>query len=194
MNDSCKVLHVLSETLNVLIASTKSGKSPQDIANVLASLELQVKSISVPHRVKEKGFPRKEMDMTDLIELYQLTTLVYLARISETTLRTLHPPEQLAPTLERAFELLDQVQNCQRRLPLVILACEADTDDRRLTMLKLIDRTQEVTLARTLRCFKLALETIWAQRDLHADEDLYLDPITMLRTVISSNKHLPNLT
>jgi predicted CoA-binding protein len=99
----------------------------------------------------------------------------------------------VTPLLDRAYSLLDQIYTCERQFPLLILACEALTDERRMDILDLVARTQKYTHVRSMDFFQRGLKCLWVQKDLHADQELKLDHTQLLRVVFSCSNTLPNL-
>lgn len=115
-------------------------------------------------------------DTTIMMELFKLATLIYLERASGNTLS----PDKSQQWIHRAFTIFSQLNSCEQLLPLLLLGCEARTDDERIIILDLIARSEERNL---LKCTQYMIEGIWAQDDL-AEKDL--DYVDKLATVLSS--------
>lgn len=122
--------------------------------------------------------------MARLCELHRLGTLVYLDRASGNVSRD--SPRVFSWT-RKAFDLLSELGTCRWLFPLLVVGCEARSDNRRTIILNLISKTEETHL-RNLDCIRSILEAIWVQDDL-ADGDLvYIDK---LRAILSSSQCLP---
>ncbi|RYC64325.1 hypothetical protein CHU98_g1869 [Xylaria longipes] len=117
---------------------------------------------------------------TDFItELYQLSSLIYLDRISGPLLN------QFARTqlyIDKAFAILSELSSCERQFPVFILGCEARTDTHRAIILDLISKTESKAASRSFTYVKLLLQAIWAQDDLQDGE---LDYCSKLSSTIS---------
>ena len=190
---SHEILKLLSEILDTLIESLEPGDSTKDLDENLKILEDKFRSMPNVQVMNGTSSSKRNMDLTTLIELYQLATLVYLTRISESRLGFLGQPRDVTPLLDRACSLLDQIHTCERQFPLLILAYEALTDERRMDILDLVDRTQKHTHVRSMDFFQRGLKCLWVQKDLHADQELKLDHTQLLRVVFSCSSTLPNL-
>ncbi|KAI0395718.1 hypothetical protein F5Y17DRAFT_184880 [Xylariaceae sp. FL0594] len=127
-----------------------------------------------------------------LTELFRIAILVYISRICEAQFgETDRSQSTLAPLLERAFSLLPRVPTCERLLPVFVIGCEARTDERRMAVLDLVRRTEQHTRVRKLTCLRRALDSVWIQDDLHADQDVTLHYLNKVNVVISSSPALP---
>jgi hypothetical protein len=126
-------------------------------------------------------------EMTMIMELYQLAVLVYLNRVSEDLL------DQSARTqqqIDRAFSIFSELSSCKRQFPLLILGCEARTDDQRAIVLDLIARTEKAASSRPIIQVKILIHAMWAQDDL-ADQELnYWDKLS---SIISACSITPSL-
>jgi hypothetical protein len=128
------------------------------------------------------------MDTEDsrALEIFQLALLVYIERASG---GSPEKSEKLRTWLNKAFAIFSQLDTWQRQFPLLILGCEARTDEERMVILDLISRTEENTSVRNLRGMQGIIQSLWAQDDL-AEQDLgYTDKI---KAILSSSKVLPS--
>jgi hypothetical protein len=123
------------------------------------------------------------------IELYKLSTLIYLIRGSQDPWQA---TANLTTLVDRAFNLPNHGPSCTHLFPLFIIGCEADTDERRVHVLEFINATTGRTHARNMRWFRAGIQSIWAQRDLHSDSDLMVKYLSMVSTIISSYDTLPS--
>lgn len=125
-------------------------------------------------------------EAASLTELYRSAVLVYIARNCETKFGE---NRDLAPLLEKNFAQLGQAHTCQR-LPIFILGCEANTDERRMIILDLLRLTEE-THPRALDSIRRGLDSVWIQDNLDADQDTALDYMNKLNVVVSSSSTIP---
>ena len=106
---------------------------------------------------------RKIPVATTVEELYQLATLIYLDRTSNSLL---DQPLKIQQHIDKAFAVFSQLDCCERQFPLFVLGCEARTDEQRAIILDLISRTEANAASRSLSYVNLMLQAIWAQDDL----------------------------
>lgn len=81
--------------------------------------------------------------------------------------------------------------SCSQMFPLLMIACEARTDERRASILKCIERTESAQ-NRDLSRIKGEVKAMWTQQDLYADLELLGKYDSMLSAVISSHMSLPS--
>jgi hypothetical protein len=178
----------MGDVLDALCASAHSPGSIKDLQKEIHASEHSVRD--VPESPIAPSSPtNKNVDrLTVMTELYRTAILVYIARICETKFGE---SRDLIPLLDRAFVQIGQLHTCERLLPVFLLGCEAKTDERRIAILDLLRRTENNTTVRSLDCLRRALDSVWIQDDLHADQDVMLDYMNKLNVVVSSSPTLP---
>jgi hypothetical protein len=120
------------------------------------------------------------------LELYQLAALLYLERVS----RNFSGASDMTSSLtESAFTILKQLDSCNVPLPLFILGLEARTDEQRIIVLGLIERTRKTSLSKSLENVHSMLQAAWTQDDLETDKDL--DYVLKLDTLVTSHLIIP---
>lgn len=93
--------------------------------------------------------------------------------------------------VDKALYLTTQLGHCSHVLILLLLGCEASTDERRMAVIDLIERTQGTFRARDFRCVQGALERLWAQDDLHGSAHWDLDYVHKMSVVVSMTRAVP---
>lgn len=73
--------------------------------------------------------------------------------------------------------------------PLLIVGCEARTDDQRMSILDIIERTMKTSSLRSLRGLWNIFQRIWVQDDLAVDHEI--DYLTKLDAIITSHYVMP---
>ncbi|KAI0466379.1 fungal-specific transcription factor domain-containing protein [Xylaria cf. heliscus] len=181
------ILRFLGDVVDTLCCSIQSSASMGTLQREIHAAELGVKSVPEPP-IPPDFSTEEELDrMVALTELYRTAVLVYIARIC---VNKFDESRDLGPLLDRGFAQIEQMQSCERLFPIFILGCEANTDERRITVLNLLRRTEN-THVRSLDCIRRGLESVWTQDDLHADQDMLLDYMNKLNVVVSSSHTLP---
>jgi hypothetical protein len=120
------------------------------------------------------------------VELYKLTALVYLERVSQNFSGL---SEQINAYVAKAFEILAEMKTCDLPIPLFIFGCEARTEESRMTILDLLEEPENVTHSRSLEGVRRMVQAIWVQDDLEIENEL--DYVMKLDTVITSNYIIP---
>ncbi|KAL4874391.1 fungal-specific transcription factor domain-containing protein [Aspergillus karnatakaensis] len=118
------------------------------------------------------------------IELFHLAALVYLTRASGSPYLAL----ELQQYITRAFTLMASMPSCDRQFSLLVLGCEATTEDERFMVLDLIDRTEKRAGSRSLFLTSKIINRIWVQDDLAEGG---LEYMTKLSAIIGSCGILP---
>jgi hypothetical protein len=181
---------MLSEIFDIMLRLLEDIDAGKDHASSIKLLERKISSIKNMSTPTEDMSNRINQGAADMTELYRSVALIYVARVSESISGELQDVNSL---LDRTFALLSRMHSCEPLFPLFILACEARTEDQRTIMLDLIRRTAENTYVRSMDCFMSALQSLWVQTDLRADQDLEPNYIDKLSVIISSGPNLPSL-
>ncbi len=121
------------------------------------------------------------------MELFKLAALIYLKRASRDFSGT---SPQIDTMVERAYVLLDDLQTFNPAFPLLIIGCEARTDDQRIRILEHIEKAMKTSSLRSLYELQNILQQIWVQDDLAVDYEL--DYLNRLDAVISSRRIMPS--
>ncbi|KAK9320299.1 fungal-specific transcription factor domain-containing protein [Lipomyces orientalis] len=124
-----------------------------------------------------------------IAELYRLSALVYLERILR---KRLTVSEQLQGWINDAFTILSQLEVCPRQFPLLILGCEAMTEDQRLEITRIFRNTSALPTQRSIDCNRHTVERFWVQRDLLTTEDP-IDYSLLFDAVMRTGDVLPTI-
>ncbi|KAF5664978.1 hypothetical protein FHETE_6838 [Fusarium heterosporum] len=179
-----EILHLLSEVFNGVVASSDPHHSTKEYRNQLYHLESKLRHLGEnasnahAHAVTETP----DAIFSLVIELYRLSTLIYLRRAS---LGILPTDKEFMVWVAQAFALLEQLPTCQWPLPLLIFGCEAQSDEQRRTIVDIIHRTIGNQQGKNIATAKRVIETIWIQTDLASG---YLDYVHKLGVIISSTQ------
>ncbi|KAI0406920.1 fungal-specific transcription factor domain-containing protein [Xylaria palmicola] len=183
------VFNVLSEICEVLLDPSDPRSHGIEYRERLRALEWKIDSLpsSSSARTPEPGDPGEDLRFT--VRLYQTATRIYLARASRSPSA---PAADLDALVAEVYAGPVQDCYCRHFFPLLIIACEARTDDQRAAILNLIDRTERKGYVRSMAAFGAQVRSFWVQRDLYADGDLVLDYLAVMKDVISANHALPS--
>lgn len=167
---------------------TDSLYHSEEYENSLRCLENKITSI-VP--LAPKGISDTMSDSSTAwvatIELLKLAALIYLKRASRNFSGT---SPQIDAIVEKAHILLDDLETFNLAFPLLIIGCEARTDEQRMRMLEYIERAMRASTLRSLHGLQNILQQIWVQDDLAVDYEL--DYLKRLDAIISSYQIMPS--
>lgn len=184
VNPTFAILNLLSEISDTLIDPRDPRSSDSEYQNHLKDIDRRIKDVPV-----KSNTAKSDLDPTFAVELYQMATQIYLMRASQSPWE---PSANLDPLIEAAFSGPVQYCSCEHFFPLLILACEAHKDEQRAAIMNLVERTQRDHRIRSIQAVKDTIQSIWVQQDLHKDDDVLVDYLEIMSTVISSSNSVPS--
>jgi hypothetical protein len=113
--------------------------------------------------------PDRESESVAVKELFVLAIQLYVERGSKQLVGTSKKTDEW---IEDAFSILSEIEQCNKPFALFILGREARTDERRLLILQIIDRTMEGSNAGNLAFWRECLTKVWVRQDLNAGGDV----------------------
>lgn len=182
-NPTHAILNLLSELCDRLHDPWDPRSRNQDYHNSLRTIESRAENI-----LSTPSLATSSADTKLGVKIWQLATRIYLARASQSQWV---PSINLESEIQEAFNEVVTVCLCKHSFPLLIVACEAHTDERRAAIIDLIDRTERGGMNRNFKKARAMIHSIWVQQDLYADSDLLVNYLGIISTVISSNTTLP---
>ncbi|EMT68741.1 hypothetical protein FOC4_g10004825 [Fusarium odoratissimum] len=181
-----EILYLLSEAFNAVTVpsdpryETKAHRSHLEILDwKLRNLEKKVPDNNASADTTHPGF-----DL--VVELYRLSTLIYLRRASAGILQL---DQKFTTWVGQAFELLEQLPACQWPFPLLVFGCEAESDRQRTIILEVMERTTENMQYRNIATVKRVVETVWVQKDLYTEDMNYVRKLGVILS--STHKSVP---
>ncbi|KAJ5303201.1 fungal-specific transcription factor domain-containing protein [Penicillium atrosanguineum] len=161
-----EAIHCLNEMRRIIIAR------PPDITEALI-LERKVvgltQCLDPTDDLSSHGISVEERSKVLLTaEFYRIATLLYHHRLHAYYLPR-HRERKVY--LKQAFEILDRLPICTSPWPLFIVACEANSDDQRLVILRMLDRMDEARKIGNVFVMRDIIQSFWKQEDLAADCD-----------------------
>ncbi|KFY12546.1 hypothetical protein V492_03819 [Pseudogymnoascus sp. VKM F-4246] len=179
-----QIIQLLYEVCNTLLYPWGPQYHDDEYRKSLDELELRLtKSVSLTGEATSQGVIK---ETSAVLELFRLSTLVYLERASR---NFSGQSTKLDQWVEDSFSILTNLNACQHPFPLFILGCEARTDSRRIAILGLIAKTEEHLHVRSLQEVKELIQSMWVQEDLDVNGEIGF--IRKLNLVLSSNGVVP---
>ncbi|KAI3325555.1 fungal-specific transcription factor domain-containing protein [Xylariaceae sp. AK1471] len=182
------ILNLLCEMCDILLDPWDPQSQDEGYQGRLKALEWNINNLptliptSTTSTKPSTGIPIAE-------EVYQIAAQIYLARASQSPWE---PSTKLDSLVEKAFAIPYHAPFCNHFFPLFVLACEARTDEQRVAVLGLIDRSEKAARSRSMKGFRAQIRSFWVQQDLHADGELILNYLGLMNAVISSTNALPS--
>jgi hypothetical protein len=184
---SHEILRHLYNVFVMIRNPTDSLYHSDEYENSLRCVENKITSI-VP--LAPKGITDIMSDLSTAwvatMDLLKIAALIYLKRASRNFSGT---SPQIDGMVEKAHLLLDDLRTFNLAFPLLIIGCEARTDEQRMRILEHIERTTKSSTLRSLHGLQNILQQIWVQDDLAVDYEL--DYLKRLDTIISSYQGMP---
>lgn len=98
-------------------------------------------------------------------ELYRIATFLYLHRACST-----ETSQDIRGTcLQQALQILRNLEVCTSPWPLFVIACETQSDDQRITILRTLDLMDEHRHIGNVFVLRHIIESFWKQQDLQPD-------------------------
>jgi hypothetical protein len=129
-----------------------------------------------------------------LAQLYRYAALIYLTRAGQNISFSSLASSFHKKLVDAAMVLLQGFGSCETAWPLFILACEADTDERRLQILDIFTTTMADPGARSnhIPLVQHIVQAVWNQNDLDVGSEVHYT--RTLNVVISTAPFLPLLS
>ncbi|KAF2664013.1 hypothetical protein BT63DRAFT_429548 [Microthyrium microscopicum] len=184
-HDILRHLYIMFEMIQ---DATNSSYHSDEYENFLSCFEnsLSIIDTRAPASTSD-SVSNSKIEWAATIELFKLSGLIYLKRASRNF--SGHSLE-LDTMVQRAYVLLDNLRIFSSGWPLLIIGCEARTDEHRMMVLERIERAQTSSNSRSLLELRSILEQIWVQDDLATGYELsYLNK---LDAVIGSYSVIPS--
>ncbi|UKZ95990.1 uncharacterized protein TrAFT101_010795 [Trichoderma asperellum] len=180
-----RYLYIIFETIRNL---TDSIYHSDEYENFLRCLETTITNISLfaPEDISDT-LRSVSTAWATTIELFKLAALIYLKRASRNFSGT---SSQIDAMVQRAYAFLDDLEAFNPVFPLLIIGCEARTDEQRMKILEHVDRAMKTSSLMSLHGLQNILQQIWIQDDLAVDYEL--DYLNKLDAVIASHQIMPS--
>ncbi|KAH6888442.1 fungal-specific transcription factor domain-containing protein [Thelonectria olida] len=187
-NPAHEILNLLSETCNTLLDPRDPKSLTEEYKARLKALEQRIRNVPTT-QTSANADSDADARLPVVVELYQISTLIYLVRASESPWE---PSAMLESLVVRAFAIAAATSPCRHFFPLFIVACEARTDEQRAFVINVIDKTAKGAHMRSMEQLRAEIESIWVQQDLYSDSELLVDYIGLMNAVVSSNNTIPS--
>lgn len=178
-NSTYIILSLLSEIYDELLDSWAPISLNEEENNRIRALENRIGSLPIMAVSFNYG-----ADDAVAIQVYQMAARIYCLRASQSSWELSTAVETLT---DNVFAGPLPGHACGHFFPLLILVCETRTDERRRTILELIDKTEKNAQIKGIKGLRNTVKSIWVQQDLQADSDLLVNYLGMMSAMNSSS-------
>ncbi|KAI1332815.1 fungal-specific transcription factor domain-containing protein [Xylariaceae sp. FL0255] len=174
---SVEVMEVISK-VNVWRAMILHGDpslfSDHERSDELNRLERQVASLTQRLDPEHESSLSRDQRIATLAtaELYRIATFLYLENICNPE----PSPEMRSAYLQQALGIINTLEVCTSPWPLFIIACETETDEQRISVLKTLDLMDDKRHIGNVFVLRQIIESFWKQQDLQADTRRMANP------------------
>ncbi|CAM1511034.1 Fc.00g085470.m01.CDS01 [Cosmosporella sp. VM-42] len=160
-----EIIHRINK-LRAIVSRNSSIIIPSNLIQERLILDQRLESLTQilpPHSRTEP--PARQALILHTASLYYLATRIYLYR----TVPLPNPLQSSNDLLIRAFETLASLPLATSPWPIFILACEAQTDAQRITVLDTLERMEDVRKIGNVGVMRRIVEGVWKKGDLRGD-------------------------
>ncbi|KAH8691551.1 fungal-specific transcription factor domain-containing protein [Talaromyces proteolyticus] len=159
-----EAIHCLNKIRCAIMAGPPEITEALILERRLVSLTQCVDPIDSPPSQNVGAEERPKVLLT--AELYRIAALLYHHRVHAYYLDRC---KERNFYLKQAFQILCQLPICTSPWPLFVIASEAESDDQRLVILRILDRMDEARKIGNIFVLRDIIQSLWKQQDLAAD-------------------------
>ncbi|KAJ5096796.1 fungal-specific transcription factor domain-containing protein [Penicillium angulare] len=161
-----KAIHCLNKIRCKIMAGPPDITEALIIEGRLTSLTQNVSHVESPE--SQNLNTEKNCKILETAEIYRLSALLYSQRIHADYLDR---RRERKAYLTQAFQIFNRLSICTSPWPLFVIACEADSDEQRLTIIRMLDHMDEARSIGNIFVLREIIQSFWKQKDLAADCD-----------------------
>lgn len=171
-NPTYVILNLLSEIYDTLFDLWDPRTRNEEYYKRLKAIEYRIGSLPIMPVSFSLG-----ADDAVAVQVYQMAARIYFARASQSSWEL---STKMDSFIDNVFSGPLPAHACGHFFNVFVLACEARTDERRTTIVGLIDRTERSAQIRGIEALRHRIQSIWVQQDLYADSDLLLNYLSII--------------
>lgn len=151
--------------INLLRDGIRIGRSTDKLKKIESQLLLMSQHTESTEDDKSDVMQREKIRILNTADFYRMAALIYLLRIDAET-KTI---PRISIYVQQAFQILEELPICTSPWPLFVLACEAETDKHRITILEKLDQMDQDRKIGNVFVLRNIIESLWKRKDLQAD-------------------------
>ena len=187
------ILWSLSDIFQNLVDEYDSRYYTKEYREEVAALEYRLETIlNGKHALESDQVDLGKIESSEArrfatLELYRLTSLIYLERASQNFSGT---SQKLDAWIDSAFQIMERMRFCKQVFPIFIISCEAQTEEQRIIVLDCIQHTAQTTPSKSLEMVKGMVQNMWNIQDLEPDKEI--NYMAKLDAIISIHETMPS--
>lgn len=167
-----EMIHNINQLRSIATRPSTEGDSQSELPSVMWTCQgLQDRLCRLKQRLPsdytQQHTVKDQSKIRLTAELYRIAAVLYLRAICP----NIDATNQTPMWLEQAFKVLNGLAVCTSPWPLFVVACESQTDQQRIQVLRALDRMDEDRNIGNIFVLRSLIENYWKQQDLQADVD-----------------------
>jgi len=189
---SLEMLDVFSRIIDVVLDRCDPRYLSPEHLKAIRALELRLDRLEQRGEEEPRIQPDGSFKLVPtcmLPEMYRLAAYIYLERMGRGLTEL---TEKLSQLVDAAYATLGELEACERPLPLFIVALEARSDDQRLAILDMVEKSLRKRPLGNIQLVEQMIKSAWVQQDLCEDGEV--DQFAIFNAVVSAHRLPPSFT
>jgi hypothetical protein len=185
---SLELLDLLCQVIDAVYQPGDPDRQSDAHLKVVRSLEIRLKYLDQRQAMVSLDDSYESTLEIKIAELFRLATIIYLLRMAK------GEPENsknVVEAIDQAFKLLDKIDYCERPWPLFIIALEARTEEHRMRMLRVLEKSLKRRPLGPMNLVNKMIPDAWTHQDLRESP---MEPFTLYEMIISRHRVPPCFT
>lgn len=184
---SLELLDLLCQVIDSVLDREDPSYLSELHLKTIRSLEIRLQGLQQRHS-GVSAEPGELAHRTNIAELFRLATLTYLYRLAKGEPRESPAAEGV---INDAFAILDHIDYCERTWPLFIIALEAQTEEQRAAILRVLKESVKRQPLGAMALANRMIHDAWIQQDL---QEVEMVPLVLYGLIVSRNRVPPCFT
>ncbi|KAM0261021.1 hypothetical protein ACHAQJ_002460 [Trichoderma viride] len=185
---SLELLDLLCHVIDAVSEPGDPNHQSEAHLKVLRSLEIRLKYLDQRQAMVSPVDSHEAAQEANIAELFRLATIIYLLRMAKGESEN---AKCVVQAINQAFEVLGQIEYCERPWPLFIVALEARTEEHRMRMMSVLEKSLKRRPLGPMNLVNKMIPDAWTQQDLRESS---MDPFTLYEMIISRHRVPPCFT
>lgn len=185
---SLELLDLLCQAIDAVYEPGEPDYQSESHLKLVRSLEIRLKYLQQRQSTVVPLDGPETTQGTIVAELFRLATLIYLLRMAKGEPES---SKSVTTVVEQAYEVLSQLDYCERPWPLFVIALEARSEEHRMSMLRVLEKSLKRRPLGPMTLVNKMIPDAWTQQDLRNSS---IDPFTLYGMIISRHRVPPCFT
>ncbi|KAL7785832.1 fungal-specific transcription factor domain-containing protein [Trichoderma ceciliae] len=185
---SLELLDLLCQVIDAVYEPGDPEYQSELHLKTVRSLEIRLKYLDQRQSTVAPLDDYEATQETKVAELFRLAAIIYLLRMAKGEAEN---SKCVVQAIDEASVVLGQLEYCERPWPLFIIALEARTEDHRMNMLRVLEKSMERRPLGPMTLVNRMIPDAWTQQDLRGSS---MDPFSLYGMIISRHRVPPCFT